>query len=628
MTNIKSENNPSTINNTIDKRKYVLIGNPNVGKSVLFNALTGVYVEVSNYPGTTVDISYGQTKDVVIIDTPGVYGISDYNEEEIVARDILLKNKYVINIVSAVSLERDLFLTQQLIDMGYSIILVVNQIDEAKAKGLKIDFNKLENLLGIRVFQTIATKKQGIETLNNNILSAKEGNKVPDIEKLIENNNSYDLSNHEILLALEGDSSIAKKYPEIKIIEQKENIYNIRRTYINSIVEQCVGENIREAGISTKIGHWLLEPWIGSIVALLVITALYQLIGVFVAGYIVGITESIVNNFYVPWVSKLIFSYVSVGWLAQLLAGKFGMLTMTVQYLVGVLLPLVIGFYFFFSILEDSGYLPRLAVLCDRFLTKFGLNGKAIIPIILGFGCVTMAIISSRTLDSNRERIIAVAILALTVPCSAQFAIIIALLAATGASWAWGVYIITIVGIMLTVSALLNKFLPGESTGSIFDLPPIRLPDIKNVTVKSLNKTWLFILEATPLFILGTFILGVLSITGSLEKVQDALTPLVVNFLDLPKETTNAFLMGLIRRDIGAAGLAQLAGLGGSHSIMTPIQIVVSLVVITLFVPCLAALIVIFKERGWFETAIIWSFSIILAFSAGGLLSFILNIVF
>lgn len=624
---IHSETNRTKKNDDKELPDYILVGNPNVGKSVIFGALTGMYVEVSNYPGTTVDISQGKMKDANIIDTPGVYGIGDFNEEEIVARDILLKHDKVINVVSAVSLERDLFLTQQLIDMGYPIIIALNQMDEAESKGIKIDVNKLKQSLGVEIYPVIATKKIGIETLKDNLKTIRKGNRIPEIEKLKDPLKTTILTEPEMLLGVEGDSLIIDKFSDIDIKIDKEKVYTIRREHVNNIIEECVSETTVGTNLSTKIGRWLLNPIVGLLAAMFVLFALYQIIGVFVAGTIVGFTEELVTNSYVPWMKGIVQSLFKTEWLVEILAGEFGVLTMTVQYIFGVLLPLVIGFFIFFAILEDSGYMPRLAVLCDKFLNYLGLNGKAIIPLILGFGCVTMAVISSRILTSNRERIIAIAILALTVPCSAQVAIIIALLAATATPWAWFVYLITLLSVMLIVSFLLNKFLPGKSPGLILDLPPMRIPNIKNVLSKALQKAWLFLLEATPLFAIGTLILGILSVTGGLEKVHEFLTPLVVNFLDLPKDASNIFMMGLIRRDFGATGLASMAGLGSTASILTPIQIVVSLIVITLFVPCIATIMVIFKERGLFETILLWVFSMVIAFLTGGLVSYILNLI-
>lgn len=605
---------------------YVLVGNPNVGKSVVFGALTGVYVEVSNYPGTTVDISKGKTDNAVLIDTPGIYGIGDFNDEEIVARDILLKNNIVINVVNGISLERDLFLTQQLIDMGYSVIVAINQMDEVQNRGINIDFEKLKNYLGVDIYPIIAINKAGIPQLKEGIKLARQGNKVPEIEKLISDNISEDIPTKEALLALEEDASMIEKYPQTKNNKLKETIYQLRRDHINNIIEDVITETEGKNTLSIRLGHLLLNPFAGFISACFVIFLLYQLIGVFVAGEIVGITEGFATETYTPWMQGIVNSIIPAGWLNEILAGEYGLLTMTVQYIVGVLLPLVIGFFIFFAILEDSGYLPRLAVVCDKGFSKIGLNGKAIIPIILGFGCITMAVISSRILTSNRERIIATAILALTIPCSAQIAIIIALLAATTTAWAWMVYMATIIFILIIVSILLNRLLPGETSGLILDLPPMRFPIIKNVLLKAGNKTWHFLLEAAPMFALGALLLSILKLTTLLEKIQVGLSPLVVNFLGLPKETANTFIMGLIRRDFGATALAEMAGLGSAESILTPTQIVVSIIVITLFVPCIAAVMIIYKERGFLEATLLWVFSLVIAFTAGGVISMLLGI--
>ena len=616
---------PHCLKNDAIDTKRVLVGNPNVGKSVLFNALTGVYVEVSNYPGTTVDFSQGCYKDFTIIDTPGIYGIGDYNEEETVARDILLNNKHVINIVSAVSLERDLFLTQQLIDMGFSLIVVLNQMDEAEARGVKIDLLRLKELLGVDVFPAVATKNHGIDAVKANLNKTQKGNAIAETLAYADKITKRGLSRVEALLGLEGDMSIKAKYPDVAISNRQEEIYALRRKYVNRIVEECVEETSSGASISTKIGHALLNPAIGWTSAALVLYLLYQLIGVWIAGDIVGITEGFFADNYLPWAKDLTASLISTNWLVELLAGEFGILTMTIQYVFGLLLPIVIGFNIFFALLEDSGYLPRLAVLFDKFFTRLGLNGRAVIPILLGFGCITMAIMSSRILGSDREKTIAIAILALTVPCSAQLGIILALLASTATAWAWIVYLATIATVLLLLCFVLNKFLPGETTGLMIDLPPMRWPTLKNTFNKSVTKTWGFLYEAVPMFAAGTLILGTLSISGGLNWIQDKLSPLVVQVLQLPAETSDVFIMGLIRRDFAATGLADMAGIGTGDAVISSIQIVVSIVVITLFVPCIAALMIMFKERGLVETLALWIVSIVLAFATGGVLSYLLN---
>ena len=584
-----------------------LVGNPNVGKSVIFNALTGAYVEVSNYPGTTVDTPIAVTPYGKLIDTPGIYGIGSQNDEELVAKNIIVTADIVVNVVSALSLERDLFLTLQLIDSGFPLIVVLNQHDEAISKGIKINSEILEKLLGRKVVTTIATKNQGICYL----------------KELLINNSSQPIN-----------YNIQEKSKRIEIIseqesnpENKESIYSARRNKINEIILTILSNEKNSFSLSEYLGNSLLNPIIGVIMAAFVLFALYQVVGVLVAGNIVDFLENkILLKYYSPFITRIVNSVIPSGNINQVLVGEFGLLTMTIQYILGLLLPLVFSFNLFMAILEDSGYLPRLATLTDRFLSRIGLNGRAIIPIILGFGCVTMATITTRILGSQRERTIATAILGLIIPCSAQLGLIIGLIAIAGGLKAWIIYLLTIFAVLSIVGTALNKLLPGESTHLFIDLPPMRLPLLKNVINKTFSKTKHFLLEATPLFLLGSLLISVLQISGGLNIIQKALAPLTVNLLHLPAKTANIFIMGMIRRDFGAAGLAGMSGLNGSTAVLADWQIIVSLVVITLFVPCIASVVIIYKERGWKEASLIWAGSWIGAFAIGTILSNILRI--
>ncbi|MBI3948238.1 MAG: ferrous iron transporter B, partial [Armatimonadetes bacterium] len=294
------------------------------------------------------------------------------------------------------------------------------------------------------------------------------------------------------------------------------------------------------------------------------------------------------------------------------LAGDFGVITMTITYLFGLLLPLVAGFYLSLALLEDSGYLPRLATLVDRFLTGLGLNGRAIVPIILGFGCITMATITTRLLGTSREKRIATAILNFTIPCSAQLGVITALLMRTGPVLSLA-YVGVIGACFILVGTVLHRLLPGESSPLLIDLPPVRLPRLENVARKTLTRTFHFLREAAGWFLLGALIVAVMQVTGLLDAWQRALSPLVVGWLQLPREAANAFVMGMVRRDFGAAGLAVMP--------LTREQTLVALVTMTLFVPCIASVAILFKERGRREAVIIWAAAWIIAFVVGGLVS-------
>lgn len=588
--------------------KIVLVGNPNVGKSVVFHKITGCYVEVSNYPGTTVDVSRTVCRNAEIIDAPGIYGISSFNDEEKVAKNVIFEADYIINVVSAISLDRDLFLTQQLLDLGFKVILIINQFDETFKRGIKIDIEKLSAALGIEVFPTVAIKGTGVENIINCLMDRtlfRSGVKGDYVKNK---------SSQEILTLEEYE-------------EERNNIYKLRRNRVNSIIKEVLSYDENVFNLSKKIGSLLLNPIIGFFTAVFILLSLYQIVGVWIAGEAVDFIENnILLAYYTPFMSSLIEKFIHIAWLKELLGGEFGLLTMTVQYILGVLLPLVVGFYFFMSMLEDSGYLPRLAALTDRFLSKVGLNGRAVIPLILGFGCVTMAIITTRILGSERERTIANAILGLTIPCSSQLGIIIGLLALIGSLKASLIYLICIFSVLVIVSSVLNKLLPGKSTDLMIDLPPMRLPVFKNILKKTMLKTGHFLAEATPLFFIGSFLITMLNLSGGLLFIQKSLAPLTVKMLNLPSETASIFIMGLIRRDFGAAGLAKMSGIGGEQ-LLSGAQILVSLVVLTLFVPCIASVVVMYKERGFKEASLIWLGSWVAAFVVGAILAKLLGFI-
>jgi len=595
-------------------KKIVLAGNPNSGKSVLFNALTGMYVDVSNYPGTTLEISYGKySDDAVIIDTPGVYGISSFNDEERIARDIILNADIVINIVNALHLERDLFLTQQIIDTGLPVVVALNMMDEAKRQGLTINIELLSSMLGVKVIPTVAVEKKGLEELKNNIFNASRGITTPGIEEKLGEMEKHTASWGEALLILEGDPVIAQRNG-VPPGNMQEEIYLKRRQRVNTIVDKVVKFSKAESDFKAWLSSLMIRPNTGIPIFLLSMWVMYEVIGVFIAQTVVGFTEEIImQGYYQPFITELLSKWIKVNSSAwHILAGEFGLLTMPVIYLLGLLMPLVVGFYLMLSIFEDSGYLPRIAVLADRVMTNIGLNGRAVIPVILGFGCVTMATIVTRILGSDRERRIAIFLLGLTIPCSAQLGIIAGMLAGLGPQYAL-LYVLIIFSILASVGTLLNAALPGKSTDLLIDLPPLRLPRAGNVLKKTATKSLHFLLEAAPLFALGALIISVSQVTGFLTLIQNLIGPITVGWLGLPKEAATAFIMGIVRRDFGAAGLMSLP--------LNKIQSLVALVTITLFVPCIASIMMLFKERNKKEALVMWLSSLFIAFLVGGITS-------
>lgn len=596
------------------QKKIVLAGNPNVGKSVFFNTLTNRYVEVSNFPGTTVEISHSAWGDDLLIDTPGIYGVSSFNDEERVARDVIVQADVVINIVNALHLERDLFLTQQLIDMDIPLVIALNMMDEAKQYGIQIDHLALARELGVPVIPTVAVSGEGIEEVKAALARASRGNRMKSLDDLLAPLKDRFPTMAEALLYLEEDPSVRTSRPLVKSEKKQEEIYLLRRHRVNEIVSKVVQESSAGAGFAARLGQMMLHPSTGLPLLLLSLVLMYYFIGVFIAQVVVDFTEEVImGGYYVPLMEGLVERLFALGTVTSyILAGEYGILTMTAVYLLGLLMPLVAGFYFSLSVMEDSGYLPRVATLMDRLLVRMGLNGRAVIPIILGLGCVTMATITTRLLGSKRERIIATALLGIAIPCSAQLGVIFGMVAPLGPAYLL-IYLASVGAVFVGLGVIMEKVLPGRSTDLLIDLPILRVPRPGNVLRKTYMRTVHFLKEAAPLFAVGALLISLLQLSGLLQRIKDVLQPLVNGWLGLPPEAATAFIMGIVRRDFGAAGLYALPMSAG--------QTLVALVAITLFVPCIASILVILKERGAKDGLLIWGGSFITAFLVGGLLA-------
>lgn len=596
----------------------VLAGNPNVGKSVVFGAMTGIYVDVSNYPGTTVELTRGVVEGRDLVDTPGVYGVSSFNDEEAVARDIILDADIVVNVVDAAHIERDLFLTLQLLDMGKRMVVALNMADEARALGVGIDRDLLEDLLGVPVLETVATKGAGIPELVSALDRACVGHAAFELEEELTLMIARVGSRAEALMVLEGDEVVAERH-NVLPGDKRGSIYVHRRDRVNDVVGHVLTERTQGIRFSARLSRAMMNPLTGLPLLGLLLWAMYIILGQWLAGGVVGVLEEgLMQGYWEPFVRGVVGSVVPVGSaINTILVGEFGVLTMTPTYLVGVILPLVTGFYLLMALLEDSGYLPRIAALADRSLSAIGLNGRAVIPIILGLGCVTMGTLTTRILGSKRERFIATALMAIAVPCSGQIAVIAALMARVGAGYALG-YFVALLAVFVTVGTVLNKITPGVSTDLLIDLPSLRFPRGDNVLRKTVTKAWNFMKEVALFFLVGTLLISLLDVTGVLTSIQDALMPLTVNWLHLPKEAATAFVMGFVRRDFGAAGFFTMG--------LSAAQLLVGMVTITLFVPCIASVMVIWKERGWRYLTGLIAGSVTVAFLVGGVLTRVLEV--
>jgi ferrous iron transport protein B len=317
-------------------------------------------------------------------------------------------------------------------------------------------------------------------------------------------------------------------------------------------------------------------------------------VGVFGAGTLVDFLEGVVFGRYLnPMFTKVVQLLLPIGLLQELLVGPYGLISMALTYAIGIILPITTTFFIAFAVLEDSGYLPRLAIMANRAFRVMGLSGKAVLPMVLGLGCGTMAVMTTRILETRRDRLIATFLLALAVPCSAQLGVILGMLGALSVR-ALGVWLLSVLAVLLLMGWLAARVLPGQKSEFMLEIPPMRMPTLGNVVLKTLNRTVWYLKEAVPLFMLGTLVLFVLDKVALLQLVQRAASPVVVGLLQLPPKATEAFLLGFLRRDYGAAGLFAMFEQGA----LTPVQAVVSMVTITLFVPCLAHFFMTIKEYG------------------------------
>ncbi|NJD90144.1 MAG: ferrous iron transport protein B [Geobacter sp.] len=635
--------------------KVALVGNPNVGKSVLFNALTGAYVTVSNYPGTSVEVSRGAVTidgaECEIIDTPGMYALLPITEEERVARELLLKESpdLVIHVLDARNLERMLSMTLQLIEAGLPTVLVVNIMDEAERMGISIDTRLLEERLGIPVIAAATARKRGVAEIRNLIVNYQKGKPVeflysPRLEQDIASvadtlRADYRLSQKALsLLLLQGDDEVAELVDrnegensrtvaeQVRTVrfERRESFHvdlsMERKRVVTALLAGVLQlPDKRKATTGEMLSNLAVRPLTGVPLLLIVLYfGLYKFVGDFGAGTLVDLLEKqFIEGYFSPVAIKAVKWLIPWEVIQELFVGEYGIITLGIRYAVGIILPIVATFFLFFSLLEDSGYFPRLALLVDRIFKKIGLTGRAVIPMVLGFGCDTMATMVTRTLETVRERILATILLALAIPCSAQLGVILALLSkAPGALLAWGICLLLI---FLLVGFIAARLMPGETPMFYMELPPMRLPQLSNIFTKTYTRMQWYFLEILPLFILASVLLWLGKITGFFEKAVDFLEPMMAS-LGLPRDVAVAFIFGFFRRDYGAAGRFDLLSKGG----LDPRQLTVAAVTLTLFIPCVAQFLIMKKERGMKVAALIGIFVSVMAFGSGWLLNQVL----
>ena len=572
-------------------KKILLMGNPNVGKSVIFSRLTGVGVIASNYPGTTVEFSKGSIgsgeKKTEVIDVPGTYSLDPTSPAEKVAVGMLdkaieEKDSIVINVVDATNLERNLNLTLQLLKKKIPVIIALNLWDEAKHIGISIDITKLQEILGIIVIPTVAITGEGIKELVSRLTAAKKGR--------------YQYENKE-------------RWHEIgNIIEKVQIIRHKHHTF------------------AERLSDLTVHPWTGIPIAVGVMYVVFTIIRFIGEGLIGYVFEPLFENLWLP--VMMAFSRVLGGQgiihnilIGQLINGEidfgqsFGLLTTGLFVPIAAVLPYIIAFYLVLSFLEDSGYLPRLAVLLDKLMHSVGLHGMAIVPMMLGLGCNVPGALATRVLETKRERFIAATLMAIAIPCMAQIAMIFGLIGKYGARGLFPVFG-TLFIVWFVFGLLMNLIIKGESPEIFTEIPPYRLPYFGALLKKVFMRIKWFLKEAIPFVLLGVFIVNILYSLGIIEFLGKIAAPIITKLMGLPFEAVGALIIGFLRKDLAVGMLAPLG--------LSLKQLIIASVVLTMYFPCVATFAILLKELGIIDMIKAAVIMIVSAFLVGALLNLIL----
>lgn len=569
-----------------DMKKILLMGNPNVGKSVIFSRLTGVRVIASNYPGTTVGYTRGTMKlgdeKAEVVDVPGTYTLDPTCKAEEVAVEMCGDGDLVINVVDATNLERNLNLTLQLLKKDIPLVVALNLWDEAKHIGISIDEKRLEALLGVPVVPTVAVTGEGILELVNRLPEAKVGQITYDDQE---------------------------RWHEIgRIVEQVQQVTHRHHTFLE------------------RLGDASIHPISGIPIALVALFITFNIIRLIGEGLIGYVFEPIFERLWAPLMMKVSVLLGSQGFFHDVLIGKLvdgqiafvesmGLLTTGLFVPFAMVLPYVFAFYLMLSFLEDSGYLPRLALLMDNIMHRVGLHGLAVIPMLLGLGCNVPGAMSTRILETRKERFISATLMAICVPCMAQLAMIVGLVGRAGAL---GLILVfgTLFIVWIVLGYLMNLLIRGESPEIFVEIPPYRLPYFAGLSKKLWMRVSGFLREAVPFVILGVLVVNALYTLKVIDFVGRLTAPVVTGVLGLPKDAVAALMVGFLRKDVAVGMLSPLG--------LSPSQLVVASVVLAMYFPCMATFIVLTRELGLRDMLLAMLIMITSSVLVGGVLNWLL----
>jgi len=585
--------------------RILLMGNPNVGKSAVFSRLTGTQVIISNYSGTTVEFTKGSTvlragETAEVIDVPGTYSLEATSKAEEVAVDMLDgmldEGDIVVNVVDATHLERNLYLTLQLLERNIPVMVALNLWDETKHKGISINVNRLQEILGVPVIPTSALTGEGIDVLVNRISEVAKD--APRKGKLSGDGKRP------------GARSADERWAEIgRILAEVQKITHRHHTLLDRLEDASI------------------QPVTGLIIAILVLYLSFKTVRLIGEGLIDFVFDPMFEGLLRPVVTRLSIALGSEGFFHDLLIGRLingeidfeasmGLLSTGLYVPITMVLPYVFAFYVVLSVLEDVGYLPRLAVLVDNIMHALGMHGYAIVPTILGFGCNVPAALGTRILESRREKFICATMLSIGIPCMAQTAVVIALIGRYG----WQ-YLAIIYGVLfalwLITGLVLNAIMPGSSPPLLMEIPPYRLPHPRVLGKKVWMRIRVFLSDAIPYVLLGVLFVNILHVSGIIDVLGRIFAPILGGLLGLPSEAIVALIMGFLRKDVAVGMLSPLG--------LSVRQLVVAVIVLTAYFPCAATYVVLLKELGAVDMLKSALIALIAAFGAGALTNIVMS---
>jgi ferrous iron transport protein B len=615
--------------------KIALLGNPAVGKSLIFNQLTGLGIEVNRYPGSSVCLECGNVcykkEKIEIVDLPGIYSLDGSSEEEILVREFLehREAEVIVAVLDATKLERNLYLFTQVTEFSPKIIVVVNMIDEAEQQGLFIDSDRLSISLGVPVLLTAASEGRDIDRILPLALgSGKPATLVVPYDHHIEAAlNSLEKTlrapRYKGLLALQGtgedsmllDAAGAVAH-EIEV-RHRMSVRQIIATNRHNLCRKIAGSAIRQGDRKKTydLDSLLTRSFPG--VPILCAILFTLLLSVFVIGS--WMEALIVQTF----TTYIILPFTALG-LPPLVERIGFSVLIALEAGLGIAFPFIFTFYIGLSLLEDTGYMTRAAFLADRSMHRLGLHGEAIIPMVIGFGCTVPAVLSLRILKTRREQTIAAFLISM-VPCSARTVVIAGIVAAfVGIFWAFSIYVIVFILIILT-AVMLSRITPGERFGMIVEMAALKRPQAHLVLAKSWLRIKEFLFIAMPLLIITSIVLGLFQYYGVTEVFEQLLAPITVTLLGLPEYASTALLFGIFRKELAFETLAVLSGTADLGSVMTAGQLYTFAIVSVLFVPCISTIAVLYRQLGARIAILISVYTVFLGVTIGAIINLLIK---